>query len=91
VTKRIRPSPSSSAAVTKRIAVLGGARGLVSVLRAARDDTAELAVIVTIADNRGSSRRLRRREAGPAVGDLQRSLVSLTADDEASGRRSSGR
>jgi 2-phospho-L-lactate transferase/gluconeogenesis factor (CofD/UPF0052 family) len=91
VTKRIRPSPSSSAAVTRRIAVLGGARGLVSVLRAARDDTAELAVIVTIADNRGSSRRLRGQGAGPAVGDLRHSLEALTADDVASGRPSSGR
>jgi len=65
VTKRIRPSPSSSAAVTKRIAVLGGAHGLVSVLRAARDDTAELTVIVTIADDRGSSKRAERSGGRP--------------------------
>jgi 2-phospho-L-lactate transferase/gluconeogenesis factor (CofD/UPF0052 family) len=73
VTKRIRPAPSSSATVTRRIAVLGGARGLVSVLGVVRDDSAELAVIVTTADDRGSSRGLRGRGAGPAVGDLRRS------------------
>jgi hypothetical protein len=44
---------SSSATVTKRIAVLGGADGLVSVSRATRDDSAELTVIVTSADDRG--------------------------------------
>jgi 2-phospho-L-lactate transferase/gluconeogenesis factor (CofD/UPF0052 family) len=53
VTKRIRPAPSSSATVTKRIAVLGDADGLVSVSRATRDDGAELTVIVTTADDRG--------------------------------------
>jgi 2-phospho-L-lactate transferase/gluconeogenesis factor (CofD/UPF0052 family) len=77
--------------VTRRIAVLGGVHGLVSVLRAARDDTAELAVIVTIADDRASSTGLRRPGPGPAVGDLRRSLVALTADDVASGRRADGR
>ena len=51
--------------VTRRIAVLGGAHGLVSVLGVVRDDSAELAVIVTTADDRASSRRLRGQGAGP--------------------------
>ena len=77
--------------MTRRIAVLGGAHGLVSVLGVVRDDTAELTVIVTIADTGAPRRGLRDRGAGPAVGDLRRSLVALTGDDVALGRRSSGR
>jgi hypothetical protein len=67
--------------VTRRIAVLGGAHGLVSVSRPVRDDSADLTMIVTTADHRVYSRGLRPRGAGPPVGDLQRSLVASTADD----------
>jgi 2-phospho-L-lactate transferase/gluconeogenesis factor (CofD/UPF0052 family) len=68
--------------VTRRIAVLGGGHSLASVPGAVRDDTAELTVIVTTADDRGSSRALRRRGANPTVGDLPRSPVASTAEDE---------
>ena len=68
--------------VTRRIAVLGGGHGLVSAPGAVRDDTAELTVIVTTADDRGSSRELRRRGADPTVGDLPHSPVASTAEDE---------
>jgi 2-phospho-L-lactate transferase/gluconeogenesis factor (CofD/UPF0052 family) len=85
VTKRI-PTVTVEYVVTRRIAVLGGAHGLVSLLRPVRDDSAELTVMVTTADHRGSPPGPRRRVAGPAVGDLQRSLVTFTADDVASGR-----
>ena len=64
-----------------RIAVLGGGHGLASVLRALSSDPAELTVIVTIADDGGSSGELRRRREGPAVGDLRRSLLALTGDE----------
>jgi uncharacterized cofD-like protein len=72
--------------VTKRIAILGGGHGLAAVLRALRDDCGELSVIVTIGDDGGSSGRLIRRGAGPAVGDLRRSLVALTGEEVALGR-----
>jgi uncharacterized cofD-like protein len=70
----------------KRIVVLGGGHGLASVLGALGDGTSELSVIVTIADDGGSSGQLRQRGAGPAVGDLRRSLVTLTGDEVALGR-----
>ena len=61
--------------------MLGGGHGLASVLRALSNDPAELTVIVTIADDGGSSGELRRRREGPAVGDLRRSLLALTGDE----------
>jgi uncharacterized cofD-like protein len=72
--------------VTKRIAVIGGGHGLASVLYAVRHESAQLTVIVTVADDGGSSGELRRRGAGPAVGDLRRSLVALTGEEVALGR-----
>lgn len=67
--------------MSRRIVVLGGGHGVASVLRALRDDPLELTVIVTIADDGGSSGELRRRWGGPAVGDIRRSLTAL-ADEE---------
>jgi uncharacterized cofD-like protein len=61
--------------------VLGGGHGLAAVLRALSADDVELDVIVTIADDGGSSGALRRRREGPAVGDLRRSLLALTDDE----------
>ena len=70
----------------RRIAVLGGGHGLASVLGALGDSAGDLSVIVTVADDGGSSGQLRERGAGPAVGDLRRSLVSLTGEDVVLGR-----
>jgi uncharacterized cofD-like protein len=66
--------------------VLGGGHGLTAVLRALRDDPAQLTVIVTVADDGGSSGELRRRREGPAVGDMRRALISLADDDVALAR-----
>ena len=65
----------------RRIVVLGGGHGVASVLRAVRDDPLELTVIVTIADDGGSSGELRRRRGGPAVGDMRRSLTALAGEE----------
>ena len=43
-------------------------------------------MIVTVADDGGSSGELRRRGEGPAVGDMRRSLISLADDDVALAR-----
>jgi uncharacterized cofD-like protein len=66
-----------------RIAALGGGHGLAAVLRALSNDDVKLDVIVTIADDGGSSGELRRRREGPAVGDLRRSLLALTGEEVA--------
>jgi uncharacterized cofD-like protein len=69
-----------------RIVVLGGGHGLAAVLGALGDGTGELSVIVTVADDGGSSGQLRQRGAGPAVGDLRRSLVTLAGEEVVLGR-----
>ena len=69
-----------------RVVVLGGGHGLAAVARALRDDARELTLIVTIADDGGSSGELRRRREGPAVGDIRRSLIALMGDDVALAR-----
>jgi uncharacterized cofD-like protein len=64
-----------------RIVVLGGGHGVASVLRAVREDAVELTVVVTVADDGGSSGELRRRWGGPAVGDVRRSLIALASEE----------
>jgi len=69
----------------QRVTVIGGGHGIAAVLRALRDDS-YLTVIVTVADDGGSSGELRRQSGGPAVGDLRRSLIALAGDDVALAR-----
>ena len=64
----------------KRVTVIGGGHGLAAVLTALRHEPCELTVVVTIADDGGSSGELRRRLGGPAVGDLRRALIVLAED-----------
>jgi uncharacterized cofD-like protein len=70
----------------KRIVVLGGGQGLASVVGALGDGAGELSVIVSVVDDGESSGQLRQPGAGPAVGDLRRSLVTLTGDEVVLGR-----
>lgn len=69
-----------------RVTILGGGHGVASVLRAIGDDDLDLAVIVTVADDGGSSGELRRRWGTPAVGDMRRSLIALAGEQAESGR-----
>jgi uncharacterized cofD-like protein len=70
----------------RRVAILGGGHGVAAVLHALREAEIDLTVIVTTADDGGSSGALRRRWGSPAVGDMRRSLIALTDEDTASGR-----
>ncbi len=63
------------------MAALGGGHGLAATLSAARRYAGELAAIVSVADDGGSSGRLRAAFGIPAPGDLRRCLVAL-ADPE---------
>jgi len=66
-----------------RIVALGGGTGLATLLRAAkRLPLAELAAIVTVTDDGGSSGRLRREYGMPPPGDVRNCLVALAEDDE---------
>ncbi len=67
--------------VRPRIAALGGGNGLSTVLRALKSEDVDLTAIVTVADDGGSSGRLRRELGVLPPGDIRNCLVAL-ADDE---------
>lgn len=69
-----------------RVAILGGGHGVAAVLRALRDHELILTVIVTVADDGGSSGDLRRKWGSPGVGDMRRSLTALTGEGHAFAR-----
>jgi uncharacterized cofD-like protein len=63
------------------VAALGGGHGLAVVLRAARQYARSVTGVVSVADDGGSSGRLRRDFGVPAPGDLRRCLVALAGSD----------
>ena len=65
-----------------RVVGIGGGHGLAATLRAARQYGSSVTAIVSVADDGGSSGRLRRAFGIPAPGDLRRCLVALAADDD---------
>jgi uncharacterized cofD-like protein len=62
------------------VVALGGGHGLAAVLRAARTYAGDVTAVVSVADDGGSSGRIRRDLGGFPPGDLRRCLVAL-ADD----------
>lgn len=65
-----------------KVVALGGGHGLAASLTALRDVTQELTAIVTVADDGGSSGRLRRELGVLPPGDLRMALAALCGDDE---------
>lgn len=74
------PSSRYRAADTKVVA-LGGGHGLSATLGALRRLRTDLTAIVTVADNGGSSGRLRRELDVLPPGDLRMALAALCGDD----------
>ncbi len=64
-----------------KVAALGGGHGLSVSLQALRRITDQLVAVVTVADNGGSSGRLRRELGGLPPGDLRMALAALCGDD----------
>ena len=64
-----------------RVVALGGGNGLAALLRGLKAHTGNLTAVVTMADDGGSSGKLRRDMGMPPPGDLRNCLVAL-ADDE---------
>ncbi|GAA3462505.1 uridine diphosphate-N-acetylglucosamine-binding protein YvcK [Saccharothrix longispora] len=62
---------------------LGGGRGLHVTLTALRRVTDDVTAVVTVADDGGSSGRLRRELGLLPPGDLRKAMVALASDDEA--------
>lgn len=66
----------------KKVVALGGGHGLAATLTALRQFTTEITAIVTVADNGGSSGRLREEFSIMPPGDLRMALAALCSDDE---------
>jgi uncharacterized cofD-like protein len=65
-----------------KVAALGGGHGLAATLKALRSITSDITAIVTVADNGGSSGRLREEFPIVPPGDLRMALAALCADDD---------
>ncbi|MRJ77614.1 uridine diphosphate-N-acetylglucosamine-binding protein YvcK [Aeromicrobium sp. SMF47] len=65
-----------------KVVSLGGGHGLAASLSALRRLTTELTGVVTVADNGGSSGRLREELGGLPPGDLRMALAALCGDDD---------
>src|SRR5438093_12756766 len=64
-----------------RVAALGGGHGLAASLGAVRRYASDVTAVVSVADDGGSSGRLRAALGIPAPGDLRRCLVALGDSD----------
>jgi len=65
---------------TARIVAIGGGHGLATTLRAVREYAANITAVVSVADDGGSTGRLRRDLGVLGVGDLRKCLVALAAE-----------
>jgi uncharacterized cofD-like protein len=64
-----------------RVVALGGGHGLAITLAAVRRYARQVTAVVSVADDGGSSGRLRQSWDGPAPGDVRHCLVSLADPD----------
>jgi uncharacterized cofD-like protein len=65
-----------------RVVALGGGHGLAASLAALRRLTPHVTAVVTVADDGGSSGRLRRELGALPPGDLRMALAALAGDDD---------
>lgn len=66
---------------TKKIVALGGGHGLYATLSAARMLASDVTAVVTVADDGGSSGRIRAELGMLPPGDLRMALAALSAED----------
>jgi uncharacterized cofD-like protein len=64
-----------------KVVALGGGHGLAMTLRAVRGYAGEITAVASVADDGGSTGRLRKDFDVPAPGDLRKCLVALAGDD----------
>jgi uncharacterized cofD-like protein len=69
-----------------RIVAIGGGTGLSTLLRGLKESTSNLTAIVTVADDGGSSGKLREQLGVPAVGDIRNCIVALADAEPLMGR-----
>ncbi|MCK4176770.1 uridine diphosphate-N-acetylglucosamine-binding protein YvcK [Aciditerrimonas ferrireducens] len=76
-------SPLDEAATGPAVVAVGGGHGQAATLRAARRYAGSVTAVVSLADDGGSSGRLRASLGLPPLGDLRTCLVALAAQDSA--------
>lgn len=76
------PPAGDAARTGPAVVALGGGHGLYASLSALRRITGRLTAIVTVADDGGSSGRLRKELSVLPPGDLRMALAALCGDDE---------
>ncbi|MCW2748719.1 MAG: hypothetical protein JWP10_1861, partial [Nocardioidaceae bacterium] len=76
-----RPNRLRGGIPAPKVVSLGGGHGLFASLSALRRLTTELTAVVTVADNGGSSGRLREELGVLPPGDLRMALAALCGDD----------
>jgi uncharacterized cofD-like protein len=64
-----------------RVVAIGGGHGLASLLRGLKDHTRNLTAVVTVADDGGSSGRLRESHGILPPGDIRNCLAALSNDE----------
>jgi uncharacterized cofD-like protein len=77
--------PTVGPSVGPSVVALGGGHGLATALRAIRRYAGSITAVVSVADDGGSSGRLRRDLGVPPPGDIRRCLVALAGDDSVNG------
>lgn len=75
-------STGTSGVSDLKVVALGGGHGLSASLSALRHVVSDLTAVVTVADNGGSSGRLRREFGVLPPGDLRQALAALCGDDD---------
>lgn len=69
-----------------RVVAIGGGTGLSTLLRGLKEHTSNLTAVVTVADDGGSSGKLREQLGVPAVGDIRNCIVALADAEPLMGR-----
>ncbi|UNO42706.1 uridine diphosphate-N-acetylglucosamine-binding protein YvcK [Streptomyces sp. MST-110588] len=80
--RRLVPGGRTAKGATPKVVALGGGRGLSASLAALRRITGDLTAVVTVADDGGSSGRLRDELGVLPPGDLRKALAALCGDDD---------
>jgi len=82
---RARPGSGAGDVVGPRAVAIGGGHGCARTLVALQSVTDAITAVVTVADDGGSSGRLRRDHDIVALGDLRRTVAALAPDSELTG------
>ena len=77
------PDPRGPDPRRPSVVALGGGHGLATTIQAARLYAGELTAVVSVADDGGSSGRLRQIAGIPAPGDIRRCLVAMASSEAA--------